>query len=301
MRSRSSVRRAAAFAAVGAAAVAAVVIGSTPALAEPETRPESAYALAGAGLINLGPLAKVESPDGKPVKESVVGIPNVADTISGGVLSSEARAGYAAASVTDLKVATLLKAGVIRTKCENGRGRVEIVDGQLLGTPLPEVTIGGTTLDLGIVRASIGEEKRNADGSITVTGVSVSVLPGGLPDVTGNLLQGVVNTAGTDSAARPLLSQVTDLLGLPEVTLPQLTAPGRAVQTLTIGSATCGTVDDDEVVVDEEESTDEYTDEDAYEDEDAGDHHAVRYEPRAHEAEEAPEPEIVEYSLPVTG
>ncbi len=186
MRSRRSAR---AGAAVGVAA-AVVLAGATSAAAAPPTRPEAAFALAGQGVLDLGPLVKITAPDGKPVHAELLGLSSVpglaAAGISGGLLSSDARAGYASTSVANLKLAALLSGDVITTTCENGRGKVEIVNGSVLGTALPQFPVTGQSVPLApLARVTLGEEKRNADGSITVTGIRISLLPGGLPGTSG--------------------------------------------------------------------------------------------------------------------
>jgi hypothetical protein len=331
VRSRTSVRWAAA---IGVATAAIALAGNTSAAADAGARPETAFALAGQGLLNFGPLTRTAAPDGNPTHAEAVGlasVPGLAQAgITGGLLTSDARTGYAASTVADLEMAALLAADAVTTTCENGRGKVEISNGVLLGTALPQFPVRGQTLDLALAKATFGEEKRNADGTITVTGIKVSVLPTGvvptLPNIT-NIAHVTVDEPdeGTDEGddsqetaeedtvapatprtatspraaptvpkstsavpgpvAVPIPSVVGSLPGLPNLPLPELT-PGRPAQTVTIGSATCGTVDQKPLgrpVGNHQGSAED------------------RREPSVDDADDAPAPEVVEAELPVTG
>jgi hypothetical protein len=216
-------------AAVGAATtVTALLLSGTAATAAeaPATRPETAFAFATKGLLPLGPLAKVSSPDGTPQHAELLGLASVpgatAAGFSGGVLTSDAKAGLATTSVANLKLSTLLSGDLIKTTCDNGKGSVEIVNGTLLGSALPSAPMSGQTLDLSpVAKATLGEETRNADGSITVTGVKISVLTDatgavlGLPDlksVLGGLTGGTNPVGGVVPAAysQPLVTDPGD-------------------------------------------------------------------------------------------
>lgn len=332
MRSRRSVRS---VAAIGVAIAVAVLVGSTSATADAGDRPETAFAMAGQGLLNFGPLTRAAAPDGTPAHTEVVGLATVAGLaqagITGGLLTSDAHIGYSATTVADLKVATLLSADVVKTTCENGHGKVEIGNGALLDTALPQFPVRGQTLDLALAKATFGEEKRNADGTITVTGIKVSVLPTGvLP--TGGGLPAITNIAyvtaeepdeGSDDSGdsedsteedtaapkprtatappsapaapksapadpgplvAPNPSDVRALPGLPNLPLPKL-IPGQPAQTITIGSATCGTVD--QKPLGRPAGTQQGSAED-------------QGEPSVDDADDAPAPEVVEADLPVT-
>jgi hypothetical protein len=283
-----------AVAAVGVATAAIVLAGSTPATADPGNRPETAFALAGQGVLNFGPLTRTAAPDGNPAHAEVVGLaaaPGLAQAgISGGLLTSDAHTGYSATTVADLRMAELLSADAVKTTCENGRGKVEIGNGALLGTALPQFPVRGQTIDLVLAKATFGEEKRNADGTITVTGIRVSVLPTGALPVAGRTAVTPIayvraedpdegsddsgdsqdtsadeapvaspkpRTAATPPPASaapkttpagprplgvPLPAALDAVPGLPNLPLPSLTA-GQPVQTITIGSATCGAAD----------------------------------------------------------
>jgi hypothetical protein len=323
---------------IGVATAAIVLVGSTSAAADAGARPETAFALAGQGLLNFGPLTRTAAPDGNATHAEVVGLASVPGLtqagITGGLLTSDARTGYAASTVADLAMAALLSADAVTTTCENGRGKVEIGNGVLLGTALPQFPVRGQTLDLALAKATFGEEKRNADGTITVTGIKVSVLPtgvvptpAGLPSIT-NIAYVTADEpdegsdGGDDSqdtseedtpvapakprattappaapavpkstsaapgpVAVPIPSAVGSLPGLPNLPLPELT-PGQPAQTVTIGSATCGTIDQKPLgrpVGNHQGSA-----------EDQG-------EPSVDDADDAPAPEVVEAELPVTG
>jgi hypothetical protein len=339
VRSRRSVRW---IGAIGVASVAVVLLGSASATADAGARPDTAFALAGQGLLNFGPVTRTAAPDGNPAHAEVVGLASVPALvqagITGGLLTSDARTGYSATTVAELRMAALLSADVVTTTCENGHGKVEIGNGVLLGTNLPQFPVRGQTLDLALAEATFGEEKRNADGTITVTGIKVSVLPAGvLPTPAG--LPAITNIAhvtaddpgdgsdGSDDsqdtstddtpvappkarpstapstappsaravprstqaapgpAAAPNPADVGSLPGLPNLPLPDL-IPGQPAQTFTIGSATCGTVD--------QKPAGRTAGNRSGGAQDQG-------EPSVDDADDAPAPQVVEADLPVTG
>lgn len=344
MRSRRSVRW---IGATGVASVAVVLLGSTSATADAGARPETAFALAGQGLLNFGPVTRTAAPDGNPAHAEVAGLASVPALvqagITGGLLTSDARTGYSATTVAELRMAALLSADVVTTTCENGHGKVEIGNGLLLGTALPQFPVRGQTLDLALAKATFGEEKRNADGTITVTGIKVSVLPRGVPPTPAGL-PAITNIAhvtvddsgdgsgGADGSADPSTDDTPvapptarpstappstappstappsaravprstpiapgpaaapdpsdgSLPGLPNVPLPDL-IPGQAAQTFTIGSATCGTVDQKPAGRTAENRPGSAQD---------------QGEPSVDDADDAPAPQVVEVDLPVTG
>jgi len=272
-------------AAVGAAtAAAALLIGSTTAVADEEVRSSSAYGVAASGLLPIAPIPAAEWNGGPPVRTELIGLSesDVAGVValSARVLTAEASEDAAESSVVDVEVVGLLEAKLVRTHCADGEGGLQIVEGTLLGTELPDTSVPNEEIDVSpLVSVTLNNQRRDADGALTVEGIVLKVLPG----AGGNLDRPL---AADERAALPELGE---LLGadLPEtLTSPRAVAdelggvggPGRgdALQTIVIGSATCGG-DLDE---DQDEDGDDGEDEDL---------------------PEAPAPEIVEADLPVTG
>jgi hypothetical protein len=279
---------------VAVAASAALLLAASPAFADEESFVDSAYAFSASGLLDIGPLpAGVESTDGEPVGKEVIGLGErtsdaEASGIFVGVLNASAEAGRSEASVARVELLDILRADVIRTHCEDADpdlSGLQIINGTLLGQPLPETPVPSTEINLSpLATVTLNDQVRNADGSLTVTGVELKVLPGRDDDVNETLDAG-------DRAALPVLG---DLLGveLPTTLLTeqdvldelagQLGDAGRTLQTVTIGSATCT-----------ERGDDDYSDEDDNGSDDDGDDDGA--------TTEAPAPTVVPAGLPVTG
>jgi hypothetical protein len=275
---------------IGAAtAVTALLLGSTTAVAQ-EARPDSAYALAASGALTIGPVSFVESIDGEQVEAQLIGLGDVLgpeeDALAAGLLTAEARRGAAETAVAELNVLDLLRADLVRTYCEDGRGGLQIVHGSILGQQLPEAPVPGQTLDLSpLLTLTLNDQTRNGDGTLTVTGIELKVLPGAngnldepltaeqrqalpaLGDAFGTQLSGGADTV------RDVVDELSGALGA------DLDLSG-SVQTITIGSATCSGGDNGG---------------DQGEDDKGG-----PAAPAAN-APEAPKPEIVKADLPVTG
>lgn len=237
-----------------ATAVTALLLGSTAAVAQ-EAASDSAYALSASGLLNIDPISYVESPDGNAAENQLAGIGDVLgenqSAIGVGVLTAEARGGASETSVTKLNLLQLLRADLVRTYCEDGDGGMEIVRGTLLGRDLPETPVPSQVLDVSpLVKLTLNDQVRHEDGSLTVTGIELTVLPGAgenldrvltsderaaLPELTGLLGTELptVNTVGD------LVNGVTEGLGVQ-------VDPSRPVQTITVGSATCSAGDGDD-------------------------------------------------------
>ena len=235
--------------AVGAAtAVAALLLGSTPAVAQ-ESGNDYAFGIEAAGALAFDALPLVESRDGQLVGDQVAAIGDVLgeheDAIAFGLLTAEAKEAFAQTAVTELNVLDLLRADKIRTWCENGDGGLEIINGTLLGNKLPNTAVPSQTLDLSpLVKLTLNDQKRNADGSLTVTGIKLSVLPGGLtnPDevlsaderaalpVVGGLLNTTLDTSS---------STVGDVVADLQSTLGTNLNLNDTLQTITIGEANC--------------------------------------------------------------
>lgn len=281
---------------VAVAASATLLLGASPAFADDESFVDSAYAISVAGLLDIGPLpAGVESPDGEYVSEEVLGLgertPDGAAGIFVGVLNASAQAGQSDASVARVELLNILRADVIRTDCTDAdpdRSGLEIINGTLLGQPLPDTALPNTEIDLSpVATVTLNDQTRNSDGSLTVTGIELKVLPGrddavnetldaedraSLP-LLGDLLG--VELPTTLLTEEDVVTELTDVLGLDL---------DETLLTVTIGSATCTDVNDDDGK-DEDDSDDDDDDSDEI-DAESGD---------------APSPTVVQASLPVTG
>ncbi|GAA2545213.1 choice-of-anchor P family protein [Pseudonocardia hydrocarbonoxydans] len=294
---------------VGAGATVAVgatlLFGVSPAFADDEESfVDSAYAISASGLLDIDPLpAGVESVDGEPVSKEVLGLGERtsdadADGIFVGVLNASAEAARSETSVARVELLDILRADLIRTYCEDADpdlSGLQIVNGTLLGQPLPETPVPNTEINLSpLATVVFNDQVRNADGSLTVTGAELKLLPG-RDDAVNETLD------ADDRAALPILGDAlgvdlgTDLLTENDVVSELTGALGggldEALQTVTIGVATCT----------------EYVDDDGKDDEDFGDK-GDDGQDDADDAEEtddadteAPAPTVVEASLPVTG
>lgn len=291
------------------AVTAALLLGASPAWADEESFVDSAYAFSASGLLDIDPLpAGVESLDGDLVQKEVLGLGErtsdaEADGIFVGVLNAEAQAHRSAASVARVELLSLLRADVIRTHCVDADpdlSGLQIINGSLLGQSLPETPVPGVEINLSpLASVVLNDQVRNADGSLTVTGVQLKVLPG----------RGDGVNEALDADARSGLPVLGDLLGVPLPTtllteqdvLDQLTGPlgvelDESLQTVTIGSATCtrpgdGSDDDGGHDGDDGDKGDDDSS-DHGDDSDDGDDAAPG---------EAPAPTVVEARLPVTG
>lgn len=288
-----------AAAAIGAAtAVTALLLGATSAVAQ-ETAPDSAFGLSASGLLRIDPITYVESPDGNHVEGQLVGLGDVLgkyeDDIAFGVLTAEARGGASETAVTELNLLQLLRADLVRTYCNNGDGGMQIVAGSILGQELPEAPVPSQKLDISpLLKLTLNDQVRHEDGSLTVTGIELTVLPGTGDDLDRVLtseerqaLPQLSNLVGTDliggaNTVRDLVDGLSADLGVP-------VDPTQPVQTITIGSATCSAGEGDG-------SADADVNGDA-----ADDEAAATETPEVAGVAIAPKPEVLDASLPVTG
>jgi hypothetical protein len=233
-----------------ATAVTAMLLGSTAAVAQ-ESGPENwAFGVAATGALTIDPLPWVKAAPGDTAEEQLLGIGDVLGPEEGdlalGVLTAELRGNLAETSVTELNLMELLRADLVRTYCEDGQGGLQIIRGEVLGQRLPENPVPGQVLDLSpLLRLTLNDQTRHEDGSLTVTGIELSVLPA----ATGNLdealspeemsalpaLGGLLNTdflGGGVDTVRDVVDEVAGTLGA------DLDLSG-SLQTITIGAATC--------------------------------------------------------------
>jgi hypothetical protein len=299
-------------AAVGAVtAVTTLLLGATPALAaDDDSKGDSAFALSASGLLDINPISPVKSADGTLVHDELLSIGDVAgkyeDDISFGLLTSEAEKNRAETAVKEVNLLNIIRADLIRTWCDNGEGGLQIINGTVLGHKLPETAVPGKDLDISpLLKLSLNDQKRNTDGSLSVTGIKLTVLPG--PEAADK-------NEKIDESTKAALPVLGDLLGkdLTKVgngtvgdlvgQLGGLTAGGD-VQTITIGNATCqegGSASgsnedaDDDGNSSDDDGKNKHHDGDDDGDDDGGNDSDVK-------ADTAPAPSVVKAALPVTG
>jgi hypothetical protein len=302
-------------AAVGAVtAVTTLLLGATPALAQDDdSTGDSAFALSAEGVLDINPISPVKSADGTLVHDELLSIGDVAgkyeDDLAVGLLTAEAEANRSETVVKEVNLLGLLKADLIRTWCDNGEGGLQIVNGTVLGQKLPETAVPGKDLDLSpILKLSLNDQKRNTDGSLSVTGIELKLLPG--PEAA----DPEEPLSESEKAALPLVGDLlgkdlpvnTDTVGDLVGQLGGLTAGGD-VQTITIGNATCqegaASGDNEEAGNDNDgnssndnDSNDGDSNDDGGDDDggNGGDDTDVK-------ADTAPAPSVVKAALPVTG
>jgi hypothetical protein len=163
-------------------AVTTLLLGATPALAQEDSTGDSAFALSASGVLDINPISSVESTDGTLVHDELMSIGDVAgpleDDISVGLLTAEAESNRAESVVKEVNVLDILRADLIRTWCENGEGGLQIVNGTVLGHKLPDTSVPSEEVDESpLVKVSLNDQKRNTDGSLSVTGIELTVLP----------------------------------------------------------------------------------------------------------------------------
>jgi hypothetical protein len=305
-------------AAVGAVtAVTTLLLGATPAFAQDDdSTGDSAFALSASGVLDINPISDVKSADGALVHDELLSIGDVAgeyeDDISVGLLTSEAEANRAETAVKEINLLNILRADLIRTWCDGGEGGLQIINGTVLGQKLPETAVPGKDIDVSpLVKVSLNNQKRLTDGSLSVTGIKVTVLPA--PEVADP-------NEKLDSAEKAALPVLGDLLGkeLPvnTDTLGGLVGDlgglaGGDLQTITVGNATCQeggaasgsdenadddgkSSKDDDGDDDGKSSKDDKGDGDGDDDGKGGGNSDVK-------ADTAPAPSVVKAALPVTG
>jgi hypothetical protein len=227
-------------------AVTTLLLGATPALAQEDSASDSAYALSASGILDINPISFVESADGTLVHDELLSIGDVAgpveDDISVGLLTSEAESNRAETVVKEVNLLDILRADLIRTWCDNGKGGLQIVNGTVLGQKLPDTSVPSEEIDVSpLVKVSLNDQKRGTDGSLSVTGIELTVLPA--PAVA----KKDEKLSAQEKAALPLVGDllgtkldssagtVGDVVGQLGGTL----ALDGDLQKITIGNATC--------------------------------------------------------------
>jgi hypothetical protein len=268
-------------AAVGAATAAAVLLlGSTAASAEPSVD-SSAYVVRTDGVLSISPSPYAESRDGEHDRQSVADVAALPLHGKPGIglsaLVAEAEGHEAEATVAKVNLLDVLKAETFRTWCDGadgGSAGVDLVNASILGTPVKAPLEDQKFPVSPLLEITLNQQDRD-DDSITVTGFTLTLLPGQdrkrelndeekevAPD-----LVGLVRGQLPDLSQTPLRT-VDDLL--------TALSPKGDLLKITVGSATCALEDDEpeaEQVV-------------------------KKHEP---EPGEAPRPAVVQKNLPVTG
>jgi hypothetical protein len=245
-------KKLAGVAAVGAvSAVTTLLLGATPALAQ-ESSTDYAYALEASGALDIDPISLVESADGALVSDELLSIGDVAgkyeDDLSFGLLTAEAESHRAETAVKEVNLFNLLRADLIRTWCDNGEGGLQVVNGTILGKKIPDTSVPGEEIDLSpLLKLSLNDQVRHSDGSLTVTGIELKVLPVAEADADEPL-------SSEEKKSLPLLGDLvgkplTDTSNTVKDVVDQLGVGFNGdLQTITIGQANCqegGSADSD--------------------------------------------------------
>jgi hypothetical protein len=304
-------------AAVGAVtAVTTLLLGATPAFAQDsDSKGDSAFALSASGLLDINPISQVKSVDGTLVHDELLSIGDVAgeyeDDLALGLLTAEAESHRAETVVKEVNLLGILKADVIRTWCDNGEGGLQIINGSVLGQKLPDTSVPGKDLDVSpLVKLSLNDQKRNTDGSLSVTGIKLTVLPA--PEVA----EKEEKLSAQEKAALPVLGDLlgkelpvnTDTVGGLVGELGGL-ATGGDLQTITVGNATCqegGAASGSDDSADDGKSS---NDDDANGDDDGKSDNGDDNDDKGGKDDDsdvksagaAPAPSVVKAALPVTG
>lgn len=160
---------------IGAATAVVTLLLGTVSSSAADTPTSSAYGLAAQGLVPIDPTPQVQAPpDGT---DALVDLPS---PLGVGVLKVIAAGSTSSATAVDLDIADLVKAQIIKASCDNGVGDVSILGGDIGGSALPTDPGVGEGLDLSPIASVVfNHQSDNDDGSLTVEGVRISVLPGG--------------------------------------------------------------------------------------------------------------------------
>lgn len=208
--------------------VGLTLVTATPALAEPNPGGinGSAFGLSveAAGILNIGPTPQVVlPPDGTRQEESTVNVP-LSPLVTADVLAvateGNAAAGTSTASATVTMVDVLpslipggdsvLSADLINAQCtattEGETGSASILNLQANGEPLANATPGPNTEITveGLAEVVLNEQIMNADGSLTVNAVRITLLPTVLGEPGAEIILASV-TCGPN-AINPLIS-----------------------------------------------------------------------------------------------
>lgn len=139
----------------------------------------SAFGVTASGLVNIPQTPAVSSAI-QPNDKSLLQLP-ANPLVKLKVLHTTAKPGQARASVADLKVVkALLSAHLVTANCNLGKGSSHLVKASLAGHRLaadaaPNSGLAVPVQGLGTVSVVLNKQVRNADGSLTVTAIEVSL------------------------------------------------------------------------------------------------------------------------------
>lgn len=180
---------------VGAATAAAALLLGTVSGNAAQGQVSSAFGIASEGLIDIDPTPFVQSTDGTRQEDSLLGggFDEEGLVVDALVVSAEPGRASSQALEVDLGDDGLglgdtvgddvgddggLSIEVLTTTCENGQGDVEILGGSLGGDELPSDPSEGENLDASpLLEIEFNRQTRNEDGTLTVEGLVVTLLP----------------------------------------------------------------------------------------------------------------------------
>lgn len=229
-------------ASVGAAtAAAALLLGTMSGSATVQsTASASAFGISARGAVPISPTPQAISPpsaDGRLLQ--------VPPPLGLGALTVSVGDYLSSAKAADLDLVNgVVKAGVVEAICDNGVGKVSILSGNVAGSALPSSPGVGENVDGGLIGVVANRQTTNADGTLTVDGLVISVLPGGNPAaaVSPRELSQLRTMAPVLGITVPeAATDVQDLFGRLQQLNPDMSLPlaGTALQEIVISSATC--------------------------------------------------------------
>ena len=145
----------------------------------------SAFGVSASGPVTIPQTPSVSSAD-RPNTKSIASLPGN-PLVHLSVVRVKAVAGHSEASVADLKVAkasispkAMLSAKLIAARCDDGEGASRLVDVRLAGRAIqaggsPNSRLTVPVEGLGDVQVTVDKQVRNADGTVTVTGLELAV------------------------------------------------------------------------------------------------------------------------------
>ncbi|MEV0682087.1 choice-of-anchor P family protein [Actinosynnema sp. NPDC050436] len=148
----------------------------------------SAFALSASGLLDVPPLAALDSRNGfRQASVTSTRLPDAtAPVLTAGALNSEVDKGRARASVTDLDARlgalelpgdlSALTAEVVSASCVDGAGQVVLAGARAGALALAAQPAPNTGVDVpGVASVVLNKQTRAADGTLTVVALSVEV------------------------------------------------------------------------------------------------------------------------------
>ncbi|MGH3908494.1 MAG: hypothetical protein ACRDTE_30555, partial [Pseudonocardiaceae bacterium] len=211
----------------------------------------SAYGIAATGAVPVSPAPQAISPP-----EADGALLEVPQPLGLGALTVSVADYSSSAKAADLDLINgAVTADVIETTCDNGVGAVSILNGNVAGSALPSSPGIGENVDGGLISLVANRQTTNGDGTLTVDGLVISLLPGGDPTaLVGprelSQFQSIASALGIASPREA--TDVQDLFGQLQELNPNMDIPlaGSALQEIVISSATCSTapVPDEPVV-----------------------------------------------------